>query len=75
MKKMFSRPDSSGSNPVPSSMIGATRPRTTASPAEGVRIPAATRSRVDLPAPFAPMMPSVSPPSALNVTSCKARKS
>src|SRR5258706_1858730 len=61
LKKMFSRPLSSKSNPVPSSMRGATEPRTIARPADGVMTPAATRSRVDFPAPLDPMSPRHSP--------------
>ena len=72
LKKMFSVPVSSPSKPVPSSIKGAIDPRITAQPDVGVMIPAATRRSVDLPAPFEPITPNVSPAGTSNETSLRA---
>ena len=71
LKKMFSRPESSASNPVPNSITGATVPLRMATPTDGGTMPAATRRSVDLPAPFAPMMPTASPCRMVRETSCR----
>ena len=57
----FSRPESSGWKPAPSSSSAASRPRTSTAPRVGRTIPASSFSSVDFPEPFAPMTPRVSP--------------
>src|SRR5215212_1614784 len=73
LKRMFSRPDSSPSKPVPSSMIGASTPRVITSPSDGGMMPAITRSSVDFPAPLPPMIPNASPGSSDSETPSSAR--
>src|SRR5262245_17119560 len=60
-RKTFSRPVSSMSKPAPSSISGATVPRTSTLPSVGRSTRAITLRSVDLPAPFRPMMPIDSP--------------
>ena len=55
--------------------MAATTPLTSTEPAVGVVVPAMIFKRVDLPAPFSPMMPTAVPGSTPNVTSSRARKS
>ena len=57
----FSRPEISGWKPAPSSMRAETLPSTRREPEVGLKRPATSFSRVDLPEPFAPMTPNVSP--------------
>ncbi len=70
---MFSRPVSSGWNPVPTSRMLPTRPRIVAVPLVGGVIRVRILSSVDLPAPFRPMKPTTSPSSISNETSCRAQ--
>ena len=57
LRKMFSRPVSSGWKPVPTSSRLATRPRMLMRPLVGSVMRLRIFSRVDLPAPLRPMMP------------------
>src|SRR3954447_13029785 len=57
----FSRPLRSLLKPTPRASSVETRPRTSTRPEVGGRMPAIVRTRVDLPAPFAPTMPSTEP--------------
>ena len=61
LTKTFSRPVISWWKPTPTLSSGATRPRVTTVPRLGRVTPASKRRSVDLPAPFRPMMPAVSP--------------
>jgi hypothetical protein len=72
-RKMFSRPVSSGWNPVPISSSDPTRPRMTARPSVGAVIRDRIFRSVDLPAPFAPTRPSTSPRRSSNDTSSSAQ--
>ena len=72
---MFSRPVSSGWNPVPTSRSEPTRPRRRATPSVGSVIRLRIFSSVDLPAPLRPMMPTASPWLISNETSFSAQKS
>src|SRR3954467_3422413 len=65
---MFSRPVSSGWNPTPTEISGATRPRTETRPSVGAVTPASMRSKVLLPEPLRPITPTVSPGSTLRST-------
>src|SRR5574341_1929918 len=58
---MFSRPLSSGSNPVPTSISEPTRPWISARPLVGSTIRERILSKVLFPAPFRPMMPTICP--------------
>jgi hypothetical protein len=60
-RKMFSRPVSSGWKPVPTSRRLPTRPWISANPRDGSVMRESTFSRVLLPAPFLPMIPTTSP--------------
>src|SRR5262245_18846899 len=75
LRKMFSRPVSSGWKAAPNSSRGATRPRTRARPAVGRSTRATTLSSVLLPAPFRPMSPKTSPSSTVMLTSRSAQNS
>ena len=75
LRKMFSRPVSSGWKPVPTSSRLPTRPRSRTSPAVGRVIRLRTFSRVDFPAPLWPTTPSTSPGSTWNETSFSAQNS
>src|SRR3954466_1862944 len=66
---MFSRPVSSGWNPVPTSSRAATRPRVRDTPSVGAVILARILSTVLFPAPLAPTMPSDSPSASEKLTS------
>ena len=67
MRKIFSRPVSSGlKKPTTSSKL-ATRPRRQIRPAVGSVIRLRIFKSVDLPAPFLPMIPSTSPGFKLQV--------
>ncbi len=57
----FSEPVRSSWNPTPSSMIDAILPRVETVPDVGAITPAMSFSKVDLPVPLSPMMPSDSP--------------
>jgi len=57
----FSRPEISGWKPAPSSMRAETLPSTRSVPEVGLKRPATSLRSVDLPEPFAPMTPNVSP--------------
>ena len=76
---MFSRPERFALKPTPRASSELILPRTSIRPLVGVRIPARVRTRVDLPAPLAPMMPSDVPSATSNdtflraCTSCTAR--
>jgi len=72
-RKMFSRPVSSGCRPAFSSMSAPTRPFVHTCPDHGVDTRDASRSDVDLPLPFGPMIPSASPSCTSNVTSASAQ--
>ena len=74
LRKMLSRPDSSGWNPAPSSSMAARLPRTRISPEVGFRMPATHLSRVDFPQPLRPRMPKVSPSLMSTLTSWSAQK-
>ncbi len=67
--KTFCRPVKSGWKPMPSSSSAATRPATRISPQVGWVVPAIIFSRVLLPAPLTPTMPTASPGSMVNSTS------
>ena len=58
---MLSRPENSGWKPAPSSINDVTRPFTCTSPCVGSVTPDRSFKSVDLPAPFAPMIPIVEP--------------
>ncbi len=68
----LSRPVASMSKPEPSSSSAATRPLTATSPCVGASVPAMICSRVLLPLPFRPMMPTASPRSTVRLTSSSA---
>ena len=72
---MFSRPVSSGWNPVPTSSSDPTRPLVTPRPVVGGVIRARIFSMVLLPAPLRPMMPTVSPARISKETSFSAQNS
>jgi hypothetical protein len=57
----FSRPDSSGWNPAPSSSKAEIRPFTVTDPLSGVRIPVRHFNNVLLPEPLLPITPNVVP--------------
>ena len=61
LRKTFSRPDSSGWKPAPSSSSADIRLCTRTVPEFGWRMPAMHFSSVDLPEPFWPMTPNTSP--------------
>ena len=61
MRKMFSRPEISISNPAPRVSRDDTRPLTVIEPSSGARIPASASSSVLFPAPFDPRIPTESP--------------
>lgn len=71
----FSRPVRLSLNPARSSRRGATLPCTLTLPSSGRRTPAIILSRVDLPVPFLPTMPTQSPLATSNETSLKGQKS
>ena len=71
---MFSRPVSSGWKPVPTSSRLRTRPRSSALPDVGSVIRLRIFSKVDLPAPFRPMIPTTSPGMISKLTSSSARR-
>src|SRR5579862_3619439 len=71
LRKMFSRPVSSGWKPVPTSSSEPTRPRMTISPAVGSVMRESTFRSVLLPAPFAPMRPRTSPRRTRKLTSSR----
>src|SRR5580704_10883172 len=72
---MFSRPVRSCWNPAPSSRRPASLPRTATSPVVGWSTPQMHLSRVDLPEPLRPRMPTVSPSFTVRDTSRRAQKS
>ena len=57
LRKTFSRPDSSGWKPEPSSRRAATFPVVRIEPLSGRRMRARHLSRVDFPDPFSPTIP------------------
>src|SRR4051812_4839745 len=71
---MFSRPVSSGWNPVPTSSRLAMRPRSLTKPSVGSVMREITLSKVLLPAPFLPINPTVSPSATSKLTSRSAQK-
>ena len=73
-RKTFSLPVSSGWNPVPTSSSEPTRPRTRTWPSVGGVIRERILSRVDLPAPLRPMMPTTSPSATSKDTLRSAQK-
>jgi hypothetical protein len=75
LRKMFSRPDSSGWKPDPTSSNDAIFPRTVMEPVLGCRISAMHFKSVDFPEPFRPMSPKVDPAGTSNETSRNAQKS
>src|SRR5580704_8766018 len=72
---MFSRPVRSCWKPAPSSNRPASFPRTATSPEVGCNTPQMHLSRVDLPEPFRPRMPTVSPSRTWSETSLRAQNS
>src|SRR3954447_11595297 len=74
-KNTFSRPDSSGWKPDPSSSRAAIFPWVRMRPVSGRRILAMHFSRVDLPEPFSPTRPYVVPSSISRETSRRAQNS
>src|SRR5271169_3221235 len=72
---MFSRPVRSCWKPAPSSSRPASLPRTATSPSAGCSTPQMHLSRVDLPEPLRPRMPTVSPSRTVSETSSRAQKS
>ena len=60
-KIILSRPERDGLNPTPSANKVDIFPSTVIRPVVGGRIPAIERIKVDLPAPFAPTMPTTEP--------------
>src|ERR1700722_14798796 len=72
---MFSRPVRSCWKPAPSSKSPASLPRTATSPEVGCSTPQMHLSRVDLPEPLRPRMPTVSPSLTVSETSLRAQKS
>src|ERR1039458_435556 len=75
LRKTFSRPVSSGWNPVPTSNRDAMRPLTFTSPLAGAVTRERIFSNVLLPAPFRPIIPKISPCLTEKETSRKAQKS
>ncbi len=73
LRKMFSRPVRSSWKPVPTSSSEPIRPVTSTKPVVGSVICESTFSRVDLPAPLRPMMPTTSPAATSNDTSSSAQ--
>src|SRR2546429_993706 len=71
---MFWRPVRSPTNPAPTSINGATLPRIATLPRVGCVTCASIFSRVLLPAPLRPMMPTTSPGSTEKLTSSRALK-
>ena len=74
LKYTFSRPVSSGCMPAPNSINGETRPETLILPWVGLITPAINLRMVDLPEPFGPIMPTVSPGKISKVISLRAVK-
>ncbi len=72
---MFSRPDSSGWKPAPSSSSAEMRPLVWMAPSVGWRMPAIILSRVDLPDPLCPTRPYMEPWGTSMATSLTAQKS
>jgi hypothetical protein len=70
-RETFSRPVSSGWNPVPTSRSDVTRPRVRATPLVGSVILLMTFNRVLLPAPFRPITPRASPLATDRLTSAR----
>ena len=75
LRKTFSRPVSSGWNPVPTSSSAPTRPRRRASPSVGGVIRERIFRSVLLPAPLCPMTPNISPGRTSNSMSRSAQNS
>ncbi len=69
---MFSRPVSSGWNPVPTSSRLPTRPPSSIRPVVGAVIRLMILRRVLLPAPLRPMIPTTSPQLTSKLTSWRA---
>ena len=72
----FSRPDSVPLKPTPRASSALILPRTSMRPLVGGSTPARVRISVDLPAPFAPMMPTDVPRGTSNDmfwTACTSR--
>src|SRR3972149_3691060 len=72
---MFSRPESSGWKPAPTSRRALTRPATRPRPVVGWVIRARIFSVVLLPDPFGPMIPNASPGRTAKLTPRRAQKS
>src|ERR1700730_4160231 len=75
LRKMFSRPVRSGWKPAPISMSEPSRPLVTNEPVVGTVTRESTFRSVLLPAPFRPIMPSVSPRFREKLTSRRAQNS
>src|SRR6266852_9041607 len=73
LKYVFSRPESSGWNPVPTSSKLRTRPRISAQPSVGRVMRDNIFSSVVFPAPFRPISPSTSPSRTSSETSFSAQ--
>ncbi len=72
---MFSRPESSGWKPDPTSSSEAVRPFIVMLPPSGYRMRASILSSVDLPEPLRPINPNVEPLGTSNETSLTAQNS
>jgi hypothetical protein len=75
LRNTFSRPDSSGWKPDPTSISAATRPSSVMVPLVGAVMRESSLRIVLLPAPLWPMIPSVSPRATSKLTSRSAQKS
>ena len=75
LRYTFSRPDSSGWKPAPSSRSAEILPLDAIVPWSGRRILAMHLSSVLLPEPFSPMIPNVEPSGTSNDTSWSAQNS
>ena len=73
LRKIFSRPVSSGWKPVPTSNKLAMRPRISTRPAVGGMIRLQIFRRVDFPDPLRPMMPTTTPAATSKETSFSAQ--
>ena len=72
---MFSIPVNSGLKPAPNSNNAEIFPLTIILPSVGVKTPVINFKRVDLPEPFLPIIPTVSPRFTLKHTLFNAKKS
>jgi hypothetical protein len=73
LRNTFSRPVNCGLKPDPSSSSAVTRPFTSTEPSVAAWVPTMRCSSVDLPEPFLPTMPTVSPRRTSKDTSRRAQ--